>query len=170
MGEGAGGRRASTIPCGVHRVAEALGDRAHDRMDHAQPEDEPRLRVLVRDDGGSDLHSDDPTDAQKARHSSLMRASQTPLRTALLSRMRHREVPRIHLPRTPVNKGKEDTHPRGDQRRILCEETLKQYAQEVHKTWCLSDLRRSWGWCSSWSAWSGWCSATRCGWASSTST
>ena len=78
MGEGAGGRRASAISCGLHRLAEALGDRAHDRVDYAQPEDEPGLRVLVRDDGGSDLRGDDPTDAQKARQCRLMRASQTP--------------------------------------------------------------------------------------------
>src|SRR5215203_606857 len=81
MGEGAGGRRASTIPCGLHRLAEALGDRAHDRVDYAQQEDEPGLRVLVRDDGGSDLLGDDPTDAQKACQKSLMRASQTPSKT-----------------------------------------------------------------------------------------
>src|ERR671912_28307 len=80
MGEGTGGRRASAISCGLHRLTEALGDRAHDRVDYAQPEDEPGLRVLVRDDGGSDLLGDDPTDAQKARHRSLMRASQTPSR------------------------------------------------------------------------------------------
>src|SRR5688572_2617036 len=84
MGEGAGGRRASTIPCGLHRLAEAMGDRAHDRVDYAQPEDEPGLRVLVPDDGGSDLHGDDPTDAQKARQRSLMRASQTPSSRSLL--------------------------------------------------------------------------------------
>lgn len=51
MGEGAGGRRASTVPCGLDRLAEAVGDRAHSGMDHAQPQDEPRLRVLGRDDG-----------------------------------------------------------------------------------------------------------------------
>src|SRR5215216_3216588 len=78
MGEGTPGRRASAISCGLHRLAEALGDRAHDRVDYAQPEDEPGLRVLVRDDGGSDLLGDDPTDAQKARQCRLMRASQTP--------------------------------------------------------------------------------------------
>src|SRR5215208_3371901 len=78
MGEGAGGRRASAISCGLHRLAEALGDRAHDRVDYAQPKDEPRLRVLVGDDGGSDLRGDDPSDAQKARQRSIMRASQTP--------------------------------------------------------------------------------------------
>src|SRR5215204_5734420 len=55
-----------------------MGDRAHSRVDHAQSEDEPRLRVLVRDDGGSDLRGDDPTDAQKARQRGLMRPSQTP--------------------------------------------------------------------------------------------
>jgi hypothetical protein len=43
-----------------------------------QPEDEPRLRILVGDDGGCDLHGDDPTDAQKASQGRLMRASQTP--------------------------------------------------------------------------------------------
>src|SRR5215211_1761094 len=78
MGEGTPGRRASAISCGLHRLAEALGDRAHDRVDYAQPEDEPGLRVLVRDEGGSDLLGDDPTDAQKARQCRLMRASQTP--------------------------------------------------------------------------------------------
>ena len=66
VGKGAGQRRASTISCGLHRLAEALGDRAYDRVDFAQPEDEPGLRVLVGDDGGSDLPDDDPTDAQKA--------------------------------------------------------------------------------------------------------
>src|SRR5215207_8048075 len=86
MGEGAGGRRASAISCGLHRLAEALGDRAHDRVDYAQPEDEPRLRVLVRDDGGSDLRGDDPTDAQKARQCSLMRASQTPSQSEIYAR------------------------------------------------------------------------------------
>src|SRR5215211_3534253 len=80
MGEGTPGRRASAISCGLHRLAEALGDRAHDRVDYAQPEDEPGLRVLVRDEGGSDLLGDDPTDAQKARQCRLMRASQTPSR------------------------------------------------------------------------------------------
>ena len=80
MGEGTGGRRASAISCGLHRLAEALGDRAHDRVDYAQPEDEPGLRVLVRDDGGSDLRGDDPTDAQKARQSSLMRPSHSDMR------------------------------------------------------------------------------------------
>jgi hypothetical protein len=44
----------------------------------SSPEDEPGLRVLVGDDGGSDLPDDDPTDAQKAGQRSLMRASQTP--------------------------------------------------------------------------------------------
>src|SRR5215203_921745 len=83
MGEGAGGRRASAISCGLHRLAEALGDRAHDRVDYAQLEDEPRLRVLVRDDGGSDLRGDDPTDAQKARQRGLMRPSQTPSENAV---------------------------------------------------------------------------------------
>src|SRR5919112_806543 len=78
MGEGAGGRRASAISCGLHRLAEAMGDRAYDRVDYAQPKDEPRLRVLVGDDGGSDLRGDDPSDAQKARQRSIMRASQTP--------------------------------------------------------------------------------------------
>src|ERR671913_532970 len=78
MGEGTGGRRASAISCGLHRLTEALGDRAHDRVDYAQPEDEPGLRVLVRDDGGSDLLGDDPTDTQKACQCRLMRASQTP--------------------------------------------------------------------------------------------
>src|SRR5215203_4147524 len=78
MGEGTGGRRASAISCGLHRLAEALGDRAHDRVDYAQPEDEPGLRILVGDDGGSDLRGDDPTDAQKTRQRSLMRTSQTP--------------------------------------------------------------------------------------------
>src|SRR5215217_1184389 len=85
MGEGTPGRRASAISCGLHRLAEALGDRAHDRVDYAQPEDEPGLRVLVRDEGGSDLLGDDPTDAQKARQCRLMRASQTPS-TAFLER------------------------------------------------------------------------------------
>src|SRR5215217_2362601 len=83
MGEGTPGRRASAISCGLHRLAEALGDRAHDRVDYAQPEDEPGLRVLVRDDGGSDLLGDDPTDAQKARQCRLMRASQTPSNTSI---------------------------------------------------------------------------------------
>src|SRR5215218_3217329 len=78
MGEGGGGRRASTISCGLHCLAEALGDRAHDRVDHAQPEDEPGLRVLVRDDGSSDLRGDDPADAQKTRQCRLMTTSQTP--------------------------------------------------------------------------------------------
>src|SRR5215208_3689482 len=78
MGEGAGGRRASTISCGLHCLAEALGDRAHDRVDHAQPEDEPGLRVIVRDDGSSDLRGDDPADAQKTRQCRLMMTSQTP--------------------------------------------------------------------------------------------
>src|SRR5215204_4218030 len=86
MGEGTGGRRACAISCGLHRLAEAFGDRAHDRVDYAQPEDEPGLRVLVRDDGGSDLLGDDPTDAQKARQRSLMRASQTPS-------SEHRDIP-----------------------------------------------------------------------------
>ena len=84
MGEGTGQRRASTISCGLHRLTEALGDRAHDRVDYAQPEDEPGLRVLVRDDGGSDLRGDDPTDAQKARQCRLMRASQTPSRAVVI--------------------------------------------------------------------------------------
>src|SRR5215218_6925242 len=83
MGEGTPGRRASAISCGLHRLAEALGDRAHDRVDYAQPEDEPGLRVLVRDEGGSDLLGDDPTDAQKARQCRLMRASQTPSNTSI---------------------------------------------------------------------------------------
>jgi hypothetical protein len=78
MGEGSGGRRAYAISCGLHPLAEALGDRAHDGVDYAQPEDESGLGVLVRDDGGSDLRGDDPTDAQKARQCRLMRASQTP--------------------------------------------------------------------------------------------
>src|SRR5215213_11437178 len=82
-GKGTGQRRASTVPCWLHRLAEALGDRAHARVDYAQPQDEPGLRVLVRDDGGSDLRSDDPTDAQKARQSSLMTASQTPSYTSV---------------------------------------------------------------------------------------
>src|SRR5215207_380998 len=85
MGEGTGGRRACAISCGLHRLAEALGDRAHDRVDYAQPEDEPGLRVLVRDDGGSDLLGDDPTDAQKARQCRLMRASQTPSKASRAS-------------------------------------------------------------------------------------
>src|SRR5215213_2289710 len=55
-----------------------MGDRAYDRVDYAQPKDEPRLRVLVGDDGGSDLRGDDPSDAQKARQRSIMRSSQTP--------------------------------------------------------------------------------------------
>jgi putative transposase len=66
-------------------LAKTLGDRAHDRVDYAQPEDEPGLRVLVRDDGGSDLRGDDSTDAQKARQCRLMRASQTPSRAVCRS-------------------------------------------------------------------------------------
>jgi hypothetical protein len=52
-------------------------------VDYAQPEDEPVLGVLVRDEGGSDLGGDDPTDAQKARQCRLMRASQTPSNTTV---------------------------------------------------------------------------------------
>src|ERR671912_448089 len=98
MGEGTGGRRASAISCGLHRLTEALGDRAHDRVDYAQPEDEPGLRVLVRDDGGSDLLGDDPTDAQKARQRSLMRASQTPSEKSARPHV-GRDGPQVELPR-----------------------------------------------------------------------
>src|ERR687898_126047 len=48
--------------------------------DHAQPQDEPRLRVLGTDHAGARLCVDDPADAQEAGQRSRMSASQTPSR------------------------------------------------------------------------------------------
>ena len=57
-------------------IAQVSG--AHLRVDHAQPEDELRLRVLGTDHGGTYLLVDDPADATEASQGSRMRASQTP--------------------------------------------------------------------------------------------
>src|SRR5919107_3849226 len=63
-----------------------MGGRAHLRVDHSQPPDEPRLRVLGTDHGGTCLLVDDPINAQKAGQRNRMRASQTPSRVALYNR------------------------------------------------------------------------------------
>jgi hypothetical protein len=47
---------------GLHGVAEALGDRAHDRVDLAQTEGEPKLLVSGTEDRGARLRGDDRID------------------------------------------------------------------------------------------------------------
>jgi hypothetical protein len=63
---------------GLHGVAEALGDRAHDRVGLAQPEDEPGLRVPGTDDRGARLCGDDQINGAWTRERGYVRASQTP--------------------------------------------------------------------------------------------
>ena len=70
------GARAHTG--GLRGDPQALGCGKDLRLDLPEPKDEPRLRVLGRDDGSVDLCDDDPADAQKARERSYVMASQTP--------------------------------------------------------------------------------------------
>jgi Transposase DDE domain len=82
VGLGPGGRGTATLPERVHRAAKKVGDRENLRVDHTQPQDEPRLRVLGTDHGGVDLRGHDQADGTQAGEGGRVKASQTPSRAA----------------------------------------------------------------------------------------
>src|ERR687889_81799 len=94
-----------------------MGGRAHLRVDHSQPPDEPRLRVLGTDHGGTCLLVDDPINAQKAGQRNRMRASQTPSSTAPSTRMPLEEFagcPRdTYCTQNPAVEAPPSSHPPG---------------------------------------------------------
>src|SRR5215211_4139521 len=69
-----------------------MGGRAHLSVDHSQPPDEPRLRVLSTDHGRTCLLVDDPINAQKAGQRNRMRASQTPSKSYCMRVRRARDI------------------------------------------------------------------------------
>jgi transposase len=83
VGLGPGGRGTATLPERVHRAAKKVGDRENLRVDHTQPQDEPRLRVLGTDHGGVDLRGHDQADGTQAGEGGRVKASQTPSHSGL---------------------------------------------------------------------------------------